>query len=90
MIRTSGDFSDECDRAGNQTRRFNFFKAVWVSIRNYMNERIKLIGSKASQEILEKLRNSCNQFRNEIGKQAVSSKDVQGELFCGVEIYRKK
>ena len=54
-------------------------------IHNYLNGQIQFIGSKVSLEILEKLRNSCEQFRNEIGAQLNSLKEAKGEIVSGVE-----
>ena len=47
-----GDFADERDRMSNQTRRFNFRKAIWGPIRKYMNGRIKVIGSNVCREMV--------------------------------------
>ena len=56
-IRMSCDFVDERDRGkNNQTRWFNFCKAVWGGIHNYMNYQIQLIGSDVSREIPDQLR----------------------------------
>ena len=50
MVRTSGDFFDECDRMSNRAIWFNFCAAVWGDMRKYVVGRIKVIGSKVSQE----------------------------------------
>ena len=60
MVRASGDFGDGRDRRSNRTRWLNFCKGIWGCIHNYMNERIQLIDSKVSEEIVEKLGNSCD------------------------------
>ena len=54
-------------------------------IHNYANEQIQHIDSNVSQEILAKLRSSCEQFRNEVGAQLDSLRDVQGVNIGGVE-----
>ena len=78
MIRTSGDFADGCDRISNQTRRFNFCKTAWGPIQIYLNDQIKVIGSMLSREMTQVLRESCEQFGNEMGSQVSSLKEVHG------------
>ena len=60
MIRTIGDFVDECDRMGNPSRRFNFRKTDWGPIQGYMDDQIKVICYMLSQEMVRVLGKSPN------------------------------
>ena len=84
MIRTSGDFVDERDRVGNQTRRFKFRKEEWGPIHKYMNGRIKEIGSKVSLEMEGGIGESYEHLGHEAGSQMSSLRDVQGDIVSGV------
>ena len=50
-----------------------------------MNEKIQNLGSTVSQEVLERLRSSCEHFRNEVRTQLDHLKDVQVMIVGGVE-----
>ena len=52
MIRTIGDFVDECDRVSNQTRWLNFCKAARGAIRKYIKGRVRVIDSNVSREVV--------------------------------------
>ena len=83
MLRTSGDFADECDRMSNHTRWVNFCKTVWGPIQRHLGDQFKVIGTRLSQETVEILRESCGKFGNEMGSR-MSLKDVQGGIISGV------
>ena len=53
-------------------------------IHNYANEQIQHIDSNVSQEILAKLRSSCEQFRNDAVVKLDSLRGVQGVVSVGV------
>ena len=69
----------------NQARRFNFCKTVWGAIQRHLGDQIKIIGSRVSQEMVEVLRASCEQFGHEMGRQMSTSKSVQGGIASGVK-----
>ena len=90
MVRISGDFFDDRDRVGNRNTWFNFRKALWRSIRKYMDGRIIVIGSNVSREMAGEVAKGREQFGNGMGNQMGSLNDVQLGLSPVRKIRRKQ
>ena len=71
------DFVDERDRGNNNRARWHkFCKSACGGVHNYANGKVRPVGSNVGQEILGKLRTSCEQFGNEIRAQLNSLNDA--------------
>ena len=83
-VRRSGDLVDGGDMGLNQTQWYEFCNQVRGGIHNHMTGQIQHIVSRASHEILEKVRSSGDQFRNEAGAPLGFLRGVQGGIVGGV------
>ena len=89
-VRRSGDLVDGGDMGLNQTQWYEFCNQVRGGIHNHMTGQIQHIVSRASHEILEKVRSSGDQFRNEAGAQVDLLRGAQGSIVGGWETWHKQ